>query len=278
MSEPTSPTLRRVRLARRLRRMREAKGLNLDAAARLLDKTRSGLHRIESGVSKADVHFVRSAMDIYDHYDPDLVQLARDAAKPGWWRKYGIEAHGFIAMETEAATELELSLMHIPGLLQTEDYMKAIFDSDLLAIQGAKRGNQVAARIRRQGRLTDKDFPLELVAIVDEAALRKEVGGTEVMREQLRHLARQAALPSVTLQVLPDRRGAHVGMDGSFVLLDFIEDDDPDLLFAPYITGSLHIENPEEVARAKLVFDRLRSEALSPSESVAFVEQVASQL
>ncbi|MGH3880364.1 MAG: helix-turn-helix domain-containing protein [Actinophytocola sp.] len=278
MSELTSPTLRRVRLARRLRRMREAKGLKLEEAARLLDKTRSGLHRIESGTSKADVHFVRSAMDIYDMYDPDLVELARDAARPGWWRKYGIEAHGFIAMETEAATEHELSLMHVPGLLQTEGYMRAVFENDLLAIRGEKRGDQVAARLHRRARLTDEEFPLKLVAVVDEAALRKAVGGADVMRDQLRHLARQAELPSVTLHVLPDSCGSHVGMDGSFVLLDFIEDEDPDLLFAPYITGSLHIENPEEVAAAKVVFDRLRSEALNPSESVAFVERVAGRL
>jgi transcriptional regulator with XRE-family HTH domain len=258
--------------------MREAKNLRLEEAARLLDKTRSALHRIESGTSKADVHFVRSAMDVYDQYDPDLVELARDAAKPGWWRKYGIEAHGFIGMETEAVTELEFSLVHIPGLLQTEDYMRTLFESDLLAVQGESRSNQVAARLRRQARLIDEEFPLELVAIIDEAALRREVGGADVMREQLQHLARQAELPSVTFQVLPNRGGAHVGMDGSFILLDFLEVEDPDLLFAPYITGSLHIEKPEEITTAKLAFDRLRSEALSPSESAAFVEQVASQL
>jgi hypothetical protein len=257
--------------------MREAKGLKLDDAARLLDKTRSGLHRIESGVSKADVHFVRSAMDIYDQYDPDLVDLARDAAKPGWWRKYGIDDRGFVPMETEAATEFELSLMHIPGLLQTEAYMEAVFTSGLGSISGGRMPS-TAVRLHRHRRLTDEELPLELVAIVDESALRKEVGGADVMREQLRHLARQAELPSVTLQVLANRGGAHAGMDGSFLLLDFIEDEDPDLLFVPYITGSLHIENPEEVAAAKLVFDRLRTLALSPSESTALVEQVASQL
>jgi transcriptional regulator with XRE-family HTH domain len=273
-----SPTLRRVRLARRLRRMREVRGLNLDEAARLLDKKRSALHRIESGMTRADVHFVRSAMDIYDQYDADLVELARDAAKPGWWRKYGIDDRGFIPMETEAVTELELSLMHIPGLLQTSAYMEAVFASDMNSITGVQRRDGAAARLHRHRRLTDEEFPLELIAIVDESALRKEVGSAEVMREQLRHLARQAELPSVTMQVLPDRAGAHAGMDGSFLLLDFLEEEDPDLLFVPYIIGSLHIDNPAEVAAAKMVFDRLRSVALSPNESVAFVEQVASQI
>ncbi|MGH3760938.1 DUF5753 domain-containing protein [Actinophytocola sp.] len=266
-----------MRLARRLRRMREDKGLRLEEAARLLDKTRSGLHRIESAGSRADVHFVRSAMDIYDHYDPDLVELARDAAKPGWWRKFGIDDRGFIPMETEAATELELSLVHIPGLLQTEDYMRAVFAAGPAAIAGGRR-QHTGPRLHRQRRLTDEEAPLELVSIIDESALRKNVGGPEVMREQLRHLVRQSELPSVTLQVMPNRHGAHVGMEGEFVVLHFIEPEDPDLLYFAYITGAVHVEKPEEVAAAKVAFDHLRSIALNPSESVAFVEQVANQL
>ncbi len=109
--------------------MREAAGKTLDDAACLLDKTRSALHRIETARSRADVHFVRSAMDVYDHYDPDLVQLARDAAKPGWWRRYGIEDRGFIAMETEAATELELSLMHVPACCRPRPTCESVFAS-----------------------------------------------------------------------------------------------------------------------------------------------------
>jgi transcriptional regulator with XRE-family HTH domain len=277
VSQPTSPTLRRVRLARRLRRMREAKGLKMEEAARLLDKTRSGLHRIESGTSKADVHFVRSAMDVYDMYDPDLVDLARDAAKPGWWRRFGIDDRGFIPMETEASTELEVSLVHIPGLLQTEDYMRAVFASGPVALAGGKLLH-AEPRLHRQQRLTDEEAPLELVSIIDESALRKNVGGPAVMREQLRYLVRQSELPLVTLQVMPNEQGAHVGMEGEFIVLRFLEEEDPDLLYISYITGAVHVEKPEEVVGAKMAFDHLRSIALSPSESVAFVEQVASQL
>jgi transcriptional regulator with XRE-family HTH domain len=272
-----SPTLRRVRLARRLRRMREARGLNLDEAARLLDKKRSALHRIESGMTRADVHFVRSAMDIYDQYDADLVELARDAAKPGWWRRYGLDDRGFVPMETEAATELELSLVHIPGLLQTEDYINAVFAGGMEAFTGPRRGS-AAPRLYRQRRLTDEDSPIELAAIIDESALRKNIGGPEVMRAQLRHLVRQAELPTVTLQVLPNSRGAHPGLEGEFIVLGFPEAEDPDLLYVAYLTGSVHIEKPEEVTKAKLAFDHLRTVALSPSDSVGFVEQVAREL
>jgi len=257
--------------------MREAKGLRLEEAASLLDKTRSGLHRIESGTSKADVHFVRSAMDIYDMYDPDLVELARDAAKPGWWRRYGLDDRGFVPMETEAATELELSLLHIPGLLQTEAYINGLLAGGMNLVTGVRRGS-AAPRLIRQRRLTEEVFPIELVALVDESALRKNIGGADVMREQLRHLIRQAELPTVTLQILPNSHGAHPGLEGEFIVLGFPEEEDPDLLFYSYLTGAVHVEKPEEIAKAKLAFEHLRSVALSPTDSVDFIEEVAREL
>jgi transcriptional regulator with XRE-family HTH domain len=270
--------LRRRRLARRLRQLRELSGMTLEEAAPRLDKTKSALGRVETGKTRADVHLVRSMMDLYDHYDPTLIDLAREAVREAWWTKYGIADRGFLGMETEAAVELEMSLIHIPGLLQTEAYMRALFAADLTAARGMQRGNDVAARLHRQRRLTDPDFPIELVAIIDEAALRTNVGGAEVMRAQLQHLVRQATLSTVTVQVLPSRHGAHLGMEGEFTLLTFPEGDDPDLLYVAYITGSLHIENPEEVAEARIAFDRLRSEALNPTESAAFIDQVRGEL
>lgn len=274
----TSPMLRRRRLARRLRQLRELSGMTLEEAAPRLDKTKSALGRVETGKTRADVHLIRSMMDLYDHYDATLIDLAREAARQAWWTKYGIDGRGFLGMETEASTELELSLVHIPGLLQTEDYMRALFAEGLTAVKGVSRGDGVAARLYRQQRLTDPDFPIELVAIIDEMALRANVGGTEVMRAQLQHLVQQAALSTVTVQVLPTRDGAHLGMEGEFVLLSLPEDDDPDVLYISYITGSLHIENPDEVADARLAFDHLRSKALTPSQSVAFIEQVIGEL
>ncbi len=278
MGQQTSPTFRRRRLARRLRQMREAAGLTLDEAAPRLDKTRSALSRIETAASRADVHIVRSMMDLYDHYDEDLLQLAREAHRPGWWKRYNIEDRGLIGMETEAVTELEFSLVTIPGLLQTESYMRALFGSGKVRRTRERLEDDVAARLQRQRRLTDEEFPLELVAIIDEAALHRSVGGTEVMGEQLRHLARRADLAAVTVQVLPHAAGAHAGMDGAFMVLGFPEADDPAALYVEYPTGSLHVENPDEVAEARLVFDRLRSDALSPADSTEFIERVADQL
>jgi transcriptional regulator with XRE-family HTH domain len=273
-----SPTFRRRRLARRLRQMREQAGLTLEEAGAKLDKTRSALGRIEMGTTKADVHLIRSMMDIYDHYDPDLVDLVREANRPGWWQKYNIDDLGYISMETEASAVLEFSLMNIPGLFQTEGYMRAHFAARNVRRNRTQLANDVAARLHRQRRLTDEEFPLQLVTIIDEAALRRKVGGVKVMRDQLRHLAIVAELSTVSVQVLPNDAGAHPGMDGAFLILSFPEDEDSSVLYVEYTNGSLQVEKSEEVAAARLVFDRLRSEALSPSDSVTFIEQVADEL
>lgn len=271
----TSPTLRRRRLARRLRQMREHAGMTLEEAAPRLDKTRSSLGRIETGKSRADVHLIRSMMDLYDLYDPDLLDLARAANRPGWWTKYNIDDRGYIGMETEASSVREVTLVSIPGLLQTEGYMRALFSVGRLP--EARVENEVTVRSFRQQRLIDDEFPLEVIAILDEAALRKKVGGPEVMRAQLRHLIDCAKLPTVTIQVLPDANGAHTGIDGAYTILSFPEGD-PSLLYVAYVTGALHIEKPEELEQARLMFDQLRSEALSPRESVEFIGQLADEL
>ncbi|MGB3438930.1 MAG: Scr1 family TA system antitoxin-like transcriptional regulator [Actinophytocola sp.] len=270
-----APTFRRRRLARRLRQMREQAGLTLVEAALRLDKTRSSLGRIETGQSRADVHLARSMMDFYDVYDPESLDLVREANRPGWWTKYGIDDRGYISMETDASSLHELAIVNIPGLLQTEVYMRALFAAHRRPADRVEA--EVSARLFRQRRLVDEEFPLELVAIIDEAALRKRVGGAEVMRGQLRRLAERAELPTVNLQVLPDAAGSHAGTDGAYAILGFPEGD-PSLLFVAYVVGAVHIEKPEEVAQARLKFDQLRSEALSPHDSLALIERLAGEL
>lgn len=123
--------------------------------------------------------------------------------------------------------------------------------------------------------MTLDEAALAIHAIIDEAALRKKVGGPEVMRAQLRHLMERSTLDTVTIQVLPDDAGAHSGIDGAFIVLQFAEEEDPDLLYVTYPTGSIHVEKAEEVRQARIVFDTLRSEALSPRDSIAFIERMA---
>ncbi|PRY45985.1 hypothetical protein CLV43_101249 [Umezawaea tangerina] len=257
--------------------MRLKAKMTLDDACAALDKTRSTLHRLEQGETKADIHLVRSMMDLYDQYDPDLVEQTRRANKPGWWVAYGIQDLGYIDVETEASLVRELALVSIPGLLQTEEYMRAFFDVHHRQRSSFQFENQVAVRLIRQLRLTDSEDPLELVALIDEAVLRKEVGGVDVMRRQLRHLLLANMLPTVKLQVLPNHIGAHDGMMGAFTLLRFPETKDPEVLYIEYATGSLHIEDFGEVKEAKLKFEHLASKAMDSEESIALIERVLAE-
>lgn len=277
MSAHRKPPYRRRRLGRRLRALRESAGLSMDDAAAKLDKSRTSLFRIESGENKADTHLVRSMMDIYDIWEDGLLEEVREATRPRWFSAYGLKDMGYVDLETEACRIREYGGLHLPGLLQTEAYLRALFERAWRRRRSEHVDNQVEVRLIRQKRLASQNPPLDLVAIIDEAVLRRVVGNRKVMHAQLRHLAEFAALPAITLQVSPLDGGAHSAMDGAFILLDF-PDSDEEMLYHAYVSGSLHIEDQEEVREAKLVFDALRSEALNPIDSVALIEQLATLL
>lgn len=255
--------------------MRTQAKLTLDEAAKALYRTKSTLHRLEKGETILDVHLAKSMMDLYDQYDPDLVDQALRAREPGWWTTYGIENQGYIDVETEAAHISELALLVVPGLLQTVGYMRALFEAHRLPRTKRWLENDIRVRRIRQERLTGPD-PLRLHAIIDEAALRKDVGGPEVMREQRQHLLDMAELPNITLRVMADLRGAHAGMVGGFTLLGF-EDDEPPVLFIEHMAGAVHIEDERGLREAKLMFEHLISQALGPEESIALVERVLAE-
>jgi transcriptional regulator with XRE-family HTH domain len=274
-------TVRRRQLARQLRLLREEAGLTLDAAAPALDWSPSKLSRIENAHQAVDVHSVRSMLDLYDVGGArwtELVELTREARRRGWWRAYGLDDKGYLPLEAEASLVRDFTVTYVPGLLQTADYARALFSASLRrrTTEGLER--DVTVRMIRQERLISEERALELVAIVEEAALHRPVGGSAIMRAQLAHLMEAAALDAVTLQVLPAGLGAHAGMDGAFTLLSFDGLGEPDMAYVEHPMGAAHIEKEEDVARASLVFDHLRSAALSPADSVALVERAAAQL
>lgn len=261
--------------------MRVQAGLTLAEAATKLDKTKSALSGLETGQSRVDVHFARSMMDLYDRYDPDLLDLVRQSRSAGWWVQYlspRYRDRGFTGLAADASAKIELCLVLIPGLLQTEAYARAIFDGRLHPWTAQELANNVALRMARQRRLTDPEHPIDLVALIDESALHKNVGGMEVMHDQLRHLVKSAELPAVTIQVLLNSLGTRVGMNGALVVLSYPDADDPDVLYTEAITGSMHVDDIEVVAEARAVLARLRSAALSPDESISFIEAIADRM
>ncbi|WP_158887871.1 helix-turn-helix domain-containing protein [Amycolatopsis anabasis] len=268
------------RLGRKLREMRERAGMTLVEAAARLDKTRASLHRVEVGQTLADVHLIRTMMDIYDERDDSLLELSREAKKKGWWYDYfGPSSEPSYVEDEAAASHVALfAALTIPGLLQTEEYIRAHFAATNIAGAKTHVDDVVTVRRIRQERLSDAERPLYLRAVIDESALRRRVGGPEVMRGQLRRLVAMADLPTVTLQVLPANLGAHAAMNGAFTVLTFPEPDETDVQYVDYQGGSARIEQPDRVRETKLVFEHLCAMALTPEDSIPPIEEVIAEL
>ncbi|TWF94721.1 helix-turn-helix domain-containing protein [Saccharopolyspora dendranthemae] len=271
----TSPTFRRRRLARRIRRLRESAGITQEHAAASLDMSTSALSRKETGEVGTSVHEVRSMMDLYDVYDPGLVDLARSAKAKPWWHAYGITSRGYYDLEEEAVSVRDWQPSFVPGLLQTEDYARGVFEG-VSVLEAEEIDRAVAARMRRRHRLHDSDAPLHLSALVDESVLRRPVGGPAVMRGQLVALLGFIDLPTVELRVLPVVAGAHRGLEGSFTLLSYADVDEDDVLFLEHAAGSLHIDKPDAVSTAASTFEQMRVSALNDEDSAALISRLVS--
>ena len=270
--------IRRRALGRRLRELREAAGLTLEAAAPRLDWSTSTLSRIETGQQAPHVHGVRSMLDLYDAGGSmwtELVAMAREVRQKGWWRGHGIGDDSYVAFENEASSVLDYTVDYVPGLLQVPDYSRALLAASIARRTRESVDSAVAVRAIRQRRLTSADDPLTLTAVVDESVLHRPIGGPPVLAAQRAHLVVMAALPSVTLQVLPLDVGARATAGSGFIVLTFGDVGEPDLAYVEHALGATLLEKVEDVASAKLKFDRLRSDALSSAGSLALLRRVA---
>jgi transcriptional regulator with XRE-family HTH domain len=274
-----SPTVRRRRLGIELRRLRETAGLMIEDVATHLECSSSKVSRIETGKAVPRVRDVRDMLELYDVTETQadlLLTIVREAQQKGWWTDYEdvlpAAFETYVGLEAEASS-LRTFQHHVHGLLQTEDYARAMLrGAHLSDSDGVER--LVALRMRRQDMLT-KPTPIELWAVIDEAALHRLMGGREVMRGQLAHLVEIAELPNVTLQVLPFTKGAHAGVIGAFTLIEFPDPTDNDVVYVDSPAGSIYLEKDKDLRRYTLVFDHLRAAALPPDESVPFIENVA---
>ncbi|MGJ6963443.1 helix-turn-helix domain-containing protein [Streptosporangium sp. G11] len=277
-----SPTVKRRRLSAELIRLREQAGLTHDEVARRLEWSRGRLTHMEQNKwVLPDIGNIRLLLDLYNVVDPAMheaiLDLARQSRERGWWAKYkdvfGGSLPGFEAEATQIRT---IELVTIPGLLQTADYATAIFQAGQVLDQTAVQ-RRVEARLARQA-ILNRDNPPQIWAVIDEAALRKMVGGPKVMAEQLGHLADMAMRSNIAVQVLPDSIGAHAAMGSGFVILDFMGDLDPSIVYLETPTDNLFLERPEEIQAYTLTFNRVVAAALTVEESVRYVAALADQL
>jgi transcriptional regulator with XRE-family HTH domain len=265
-------------LAKQLKLLREQAGLTLEEAAPQLDFSMSRLSRIENAQVRIDVHWVRGMLDLYDVGGgrwTELVELAREANQPGWWKAYGLGDTSYIAFETEARRVHDFEPTYVPGLLQTAAYARALMVEVPIPRTADQLDNEVGARMYRQARLSSNENSLELVAVVDESVLYRPVGGPDVMREQLQHMAALAELKSVTLRVLPTAIGAHAALASGFIILNFGELDEPEMAYVEHSLGALSLDKAGDIARARLTFERVLSDALDPADSLALIRGLA---
>lgn len=282
MSRGPSPTVRRRRLAARLRELREKADLTIDEVGDKLECSASKISRIETGHVGVTPRDVRDMLEVYGVDDDEreaLVQLAREARKKGWWHAYNeVFTGSFVGLESDASFLHTHQALLVPGLLQTEAYTRAVIRAIRPDSAEADVELRVRARINRQKLITEESNPPEYWAVLDEAVLHRVVGGPEAMREQLKKLVELAALPHVTLQVVPFAAGAHAGMEAPFLILGFPEQADPDVVYVENSTSGVYLEQPEDVHRYTLMFDHLRAAALKPDDTVDLVDRTADRL
>jgi transcriptional regulator with XRE-family HTH domain len=274
-----SATVRRRRLGAELRQYRESAGLTIEQVADHMGCSTSKISRLETGQigsSPGDVHRILTLLGVEEAKLGELLEVAEQTRQRGWWhRQSSVLTSEYVAFEQAAEQIRSYEAQCVPGLLQTEGYARAILDSVGAGPDQIER--RLRVRLRRRSLLTQDD-PVTFWCVIDEAALLRPVGGPAVMRRQLEHLAAVSVVDNVTLQVLPLRVGAHAGMDGSFAVLHFAHDSDPDTVYVAVATGGVFQEKPDEVRRYTWIFDELTNVALTPADSTEIILAMAREL
>ena len=276
-----SPTALRILLGAQLRQLREAKGLTRVAAGYTIRASESKMSRLELGRVSFKERDIRDLLMLYGVEDPDqrdgLLALAKQANQPGWWHRYSDILpswfESYVGLEETAALIRTYEGHLVPGLLQTEDYARAVMLAGLPSESDEEVERWLRLRMDRQELLTRSDPP-RLWAVVDEAALRRPVGGAKVMLAQLDRLVTATKLPNVTLQVVPFRAGAHAALGQPFVILRFADPDLPDMVYLEQLTSGLWIDKRDEVDSYAQVMDRLVVQAEDPNDTEKIVSKM----
>jgi transcriptional regulator with XRE-family HTH domain len=276
----SGPTVRRMLVGAQLRRLRTEAGLSREEAGEAIRASEWKIHRLENGQVGFKDRDIGDLLRLYGITDPDdidgFLQFAREANAPGWWQQYGDLLpqwfKAYVDLESAATLIRTYEGQLVPGLLQTEDYMRAVIGAHLdEPPEEAER--RVALRMTRQTLLTQPDGP-RLWAVIDEAALRRPVGSPEAMRGQLERLIAATKLVNVVLQILPFRAGAHPGMVGAFSILRFADGDLPDVVYVEHLTNAQYLDRRDDVNRYLHVMDRISMRAAPPDKTVDILHKI----
>ncbi|MBU5944189.1 helix-turn-helix domain-containing protein [Actinospica acidiphila] len=279
---PVGPTTRRRQLGADLRRLRELAGLTLEDAGARVGISKATLSRYETKEGVVKWPAVDALCREYGATDEErlaLVELAKGARIQGWWRSLADpipeSMNLMLTLEDEVVREDHYACMYVPGLLQTRAYAEAVHRASEVRCEEREVQHMVDIRMKRQ-ELLEREDPPHLWAVIDEAALRRRVGGREVMREQLTHLLTMAERSRITVQVLPFDRGAHAAAVGSFAVLRG-QAPELDVVYVDLLGGGLFMEKPEELERYKLAFEYLSAQALDFESSTDLIDRISKE-
>jgi transcriptional regulator with XRE-family HTH domain len=275
------PTVLRIVLGTQLRKLREARGISREDAGESIRASHAKISRLELGRVGYKDRDVADLLTLYGVLDEDeradFLTLARQASTPGWWHRYGDVLPSWfetlIGLEEAASVIRTYEVQFVPGLLQTEDYARAVTRLGHPRASAVEIERRVALRMARQQLLTAAEAP-RVWAVMDEAALRRALGGTEVMRAQLEHLIETAALPNVTLQIAPFSVGGLAAAGGPVTILRFQEPDLPDIVYLEQLTSALYLDKADDVDNYLAVMDRLCAEAEPPGRTARFLREI----
>ena len=284
MAASSSPTVRRRQLATELKRLRLTAKMTIEQVAEHLEWSPGKISKIENARVSVLPRDVRHLLDAYGVGDgPEreaLITLARQSRERGWWQQYG-EAipewfQTYVGLEAAASTISAYQAEYVPGLLQTEAYARAI-----IRLGNASCEEDVVrraeARLARQD-ILNRENPPRLWAVVDEAALRRSIGGRTVMREQVRHLIDMADHPAVTLQILPFHVGSHPAMGGPFTILRYAEPDLRDVVYIEQLTSAIYLDKPVDVDSYLEVMEQLCLQAEPAAETQKLLTEILNSL
>ncbi|MEO7194604.1 MAG: helix-turn-helix transcriptional regulator [Pseudonocardiaceae bacterium] len=276
---PLGSTMRRRQLGAELRRLRNSADIQMEHTASVLDCARSRVGHIENGRNSIRKPELKVLLDLYGASDEEheaLEELRQTASKRGWTSTYRLPSwlKRYVELETDATTMRSFESEVIPGLLQTEAYARRSHVAAGHLVSPADLDKQVAARMRRQSRLTDEQAPLDYAAVVSEAAFRRALGEVEIGPAQLAHVIELARRPNVTLHVLTFAAGLHVSTAGSFALLTFDHDVAPPFGYEEHTVGGGVMDDQRDVQRLAEAWELLRSQALAAEQSLTWLSEL----
>jgi transcriptional regulator with XRE-family HTH domain len=276
----SGPTVLRMLLGSQLRELREAAGVSPDRAGYEIRGSRSKISRLEHGRVGFKQRDVEDLLTLYGVTDAErrdyMVLLAQQSNNQGWWAKYDDVLpdwfETYVGLEQATSLIRTYELQFVPGLLQTEDYARAVTMLGHRSAPAEEIERRVSLRLKRQQLLAGPQP--RVWAVIDESALRRPLGGRDVMRAQLRHLLEVAELPQVTLQLMPFELGGHSAAGGSFAILRFAEPDLPDIVYIEQLTGALYLDRREEIDHYREVMNSLSAEAETPADSARLLRRI----